>query len=275
MLETFSWQTNDGIEIYGAHWPQPDARAVIGLVHGLGEHVQRYAHVADFFNQRQMAVVGYDRQGHGQSAGRRGHTTHGLNGLLDEIAHLLTEIEERYPDTPVFLYGHSMGGNLLLNYLLRRHPVIQGAIVTAPHITLSFQPSAVMVTMGKLMRNVYPTFTQANGLEQAAISRDERVVAAYAADPLVHDRLTAALGMTVLEAAAWLDNYKGKLAVPLLLMHGSADRITNPDGTQRFAKRVEGEVTVKIWEGLYHEIHNEPEQEQVLDFAAQWIMEHV
>ncbi|RME96672.1 MAG: alpha/beta hydrolase, partial [Bacteroidetes bacterium] len=269
-----SWTTEDKLQIYAVDWSVEQARAAVGIIHGLGEHVHRYEHVAKYFNDRQIAVTGYDRRGHGRSDGQRGHTkSYGL--LLDEIGQLLTETESRYPGLPLFLYGHSMGGNLLLNYLIKRNPNIQGAIVSAPHIQLSFKPSAVMVALGKLMRNLVPGFSQANGLAVDQLSRDPQVVAAYHADPLVHNKLSASLGMAMLESGEWLHTYRGTLKVPLLLMHGGADGITSPEATQAFAKRVRGEITCKIWDGLYHEIHNEPEQEQVLQFAYDWMLAHM
>lgn len=272
MGTAFSWKTADNLTIYGIDWPCQQPRAVVGIIHGLGEHVHRYEHVVAHLHRHQIAAIGYDRRGHGRSGGQRGHTV-GFEAFLDEIAHLTVEAEERYPNVPLILYGHSMGGNLLLNYILRRHPTIQGAIVSAPHITLAFQPSAVMVGMGKLMKNIFPGFSQANGLDVNQLSRDIAVVNAYKADHLVHNRLTAITGMSMLDGAAFLNAYAGSFPVPLLLMHGSADGITSPAGTQAFAKRIKGNVTLKIWEGCFHEIHNEPEQAQVLNTMTDWIRE--
>jgi len=270
----FFWQTTDGIKIYGTEWPVENPQAVVAIIHGLGEHVQRYAHVASFFNQHHLAVLGYDRRGHGQSGGKRGHTR-SYNAFLDEIAYLTVEAEERYPGIPLFLYGHSMGGNLLLSYILHRHPTIQGAIVSAPHIRLSFQPSSVMVGMGKLMRGIFPGFSQPNGLDVEQLSRDKTVVEKYQADPLVHNAITAITGMSMLESAAALDKYQGSFPVPLLLLHGGADGITSPGGTSDFASRVTGDVTLKVWDGLFHEMHNEPEQQEVLKGILDWITKRI
>lgn len=268
--DSFSWTTPDGLKIYAIDWPCEQPRAVVGLIHGLGEHVHRYEHLVEFLHQHQIAVIGYDRRGHGQSEGKKGHTT-SYRAFLDEIAQLAVEAEERYPKLPFFMYGHSMGGNLLLNYVLRRHPTIQGAIVSAPHIRLAFEPSAVMVGLGKMMRGLFPGFTQPNGLAVEQLSRDQAVVEAYKADPLVHDRLTAITGMSMLDTGTYLDQYRGSFSVPLLLMHGREDGITSAAATQEFAERVTGDVEVRIWDGLYHEIHNEPEQELVFDKVAEWL----
>jgi alpha-beta hydrolase superfamily lysophospholipase len=274
MATTFSWTTQDNLQIYAVDWPVAQPKAVIAIIHGLGEHIHRYEHVAAFFNAHHLAVTGYDRRGHGRSEGKRGHTK-SYEAFLDEISELHSETEARYPGLPIFLYGHSMGGNLLLSYVLQRHPNIQGAIVSAPHIQLAFQPSVVMVGLGKLMRNINPGFTQANGLAVDQLSRDPKVVQAYQADPLVHDRLTAITGMAMLESGDRLHQYEGSTQVPLLLMHGGEDGITSPAATQAFTQRIKGDISCKIWDGLYHEIHNEPEQEQVLDHAYAWIESHL
>ncbi len=268
--ETFSWTTSDGINIYGVNWPVESPRAVVGLVHGLGEHVHRYEHVVSFLHKHKIAVIGYDRRGHGRSEGKRGHTT-SYKAFLDELAQLAVQAEERYPKLPFFMYGHSMGGNLLLNYVIRRNPTIQGAIVSAPHIRLAFEPSKVMVTLGKLMRGMFPGFTQPNGLAVDQLSRDQAVVDAYIADPNVHDSLTAITGMSMLESGEFLDQYEGHFPVPLLLMHGGKDGITSAQATREFAGRVKGEVELEIWNELFHEIHNEPEQVAVLERVVAWI----
>ncbi len=272
--EAFSWSTTDGLKIYGVNWPCAEPTAVVGLIHGLGEHVHRYEHLVDYLHRNNIAVVGYDRRGHGKSEGKKGHTT-SYDAFLDEIGQLMTEVEQRYPNLPVFLYGHSMGGNLLLNYILRRNPSIKGAVVSAPHIRLAFEPPAIMVMLGKMMKGIYPRFTQPNGLAVDQLSRDQAVVDTYIADPLVHDRLTAITGMSMLDSGVFLDQFKGEFPVPLLVMHGSEDGITSAVASREFTERVSGNVQAKIWEGLYHEIHNEPEQEQVFDLAVSWMKEQL
>lgn len=274
MTSEFSWQTADGIQIYGINWPCENPCAVVGIIHGLGEHVHRYEHAVNYFNHHNIAVVGYDRRGHGRSGGKKGHTV-SYKAFLDEVGQLAVEAEERYPNLPFFMYGHSMGGNLLLSYITRRHPTIQGAIVSAPHIRLAFQPSTIMLALGRMMKGIIPGFTQPNGLAVEQISRDQAVVEKYKADPYVHDRLTAITGMSMLESAAILNKYEGSFPVPLLLMHGGEDGITSPQASEDFAGRITGDVTFKKWDGLYHEIHNEPEQEAVFATIVGWINERI
>lgn len=266
----FQWTTPDGISIYAKNWPCPNPKAVIALVHGLGEHCNRYEHVAQYFNQRDFAVLAYDRRGHGRSGGKRGHSP-SVSLLLDEIGALLIETQNRYPDVPVFLYGHSMGGNLALAYTLKRHPNVKGVIATAPWIQLAFQPPPILVALAKVMRNIYPSMIQRNNLKVEHISRDQAVVEAYTKDPFVHDFISAGLAAGMLETAAWLHAYTRPFPSPLLLMHGGSDQITSPIASSAFSERVPGGITWRLWADYYHEIHNDPGKEDVFDLMIEWM----
>lgn len=265
-----TWQSNDGLTFTGRVW-QPDGapRAVIALVHGLGEHSGRYGHVADAFTGAGYAVLAFDQRGHGRSAGKRGVIPR-YDALMDDIDLLLAQARQRFPDQRIFLYGHSLGGNEVLNYALRRQPDLAGVVATSPGLRTTTPPPAVQLALGKLMNRVWPAFTMPNGLELAAISRDPAVIRAYAADPLVHDRLSAALGIGLLEAGEWALARAGEFPVPLLLVHGDADRITASAASAEFASRAP-DSTLKLWPGLYHETHNEPEQAAVLAYTIAWL----
>lgn len=270
MAEEFNWRTADKLKIYGVNWPVSQARAVVGLIHGLGEHSRRYDHWAHYFNARGLGVVAYDRRGHGRSEGKRGHAPN-FSVLLAEIAQLLIECERHYPDRPVILYGHSMGGNLLLNYILRRNPDIAGAVVSAPYITLTEPTNPLLLLMARIVRLVYPSFTQSNTLNLEHLCRDEEVVEAVRQDAYYHDQISVELAISLEKAAHYLDTFSGKVSTPILMMHGTQDLITDPRATERLAGRLQGPVTLKLWEGLFHELHNEPKQKEVFDFVYRWI----
>jgi alpha-beta hydrolase superfamily lysophospholipase len=194
---------------------------------------------------------------------------------MNDIATLLAAAAQRYPGIPRFLYGHSLGGNLVLNYPLRRRPALTGVIATAPVLKLAFEPPAIQVTLGRWMDKIWPAFLQSNGLELAALSHDPEVIRKYQNDPLVHDRISARLFVGFFEAGHWALENAPRFGLPLLLMHGSADRITSPEASSEFASRVGDRCTLKIWEGFYHEIHNEPEQSAVFDVLIAWLNEQI
>ena len=265
--------TKDGIRLYTQDWsPETEVKAAVCLVHGLGEHSGRYEHVARFFTQNGYALDAFDLRGHGKSGGPRGNTP-SYDALMDDIALRLEKSKAQHPDKPLFLYGHSLGGNQVLNFALRRKPDVAGVIATAPWLRLAFAPPAVQVTLAKMMNSIYPSFTQSNGLETAALSRDEQVVKQYEADPLVHDRISARLFASSYQSGYWALEHSAEFGSPLLLMHGGADRITSAEASREFSAKAGGCCTFKRWEGFYHEIHNEPEQGEVLKVMVDWLDE--
>ena len=265
-MQELYWKNAADLQIHSLHWDCPSPRAVIALIHGQGEHIGRYHHLARFFNEANIAVWGYDQQGFGKSEGKRGHAPN-LDAYLDDIGLLLDKVAESYPGLPVILYGHSMGGNVALNYAFRRKDQrLIGLIATGPWIRLAFEPPAIKVWAGKLLRRIAPRLSLPTALNTQMISRDPLVVDTYNNDPLVHDRVSAAAGISLIEGAAWLDCYAGPVPCRTLLMHGGADGITFAPATKALSERLTGDVTYKEWSGLYHEIHNEPEQSKVFSF---------
>ena len=239
-------------------------------MHGLGEHSGRYTHLAAFLNQAGYVLLSFDLRGHGKSEGQRGHAP-SYEALLNEVSHLLEEAAQRYPDRPRFLYGHSLGGNLVIGYALRRRPQLAGVIATGPLLRPAFEPPAWKMTLGKIMYSLWPTLSMSNEIDRQGLSRDPEVVRAYNGDPLVHDRVSARLGMDMLEAGLWALEHAAEFPLPLLLMHGSADHITSAQASREFAAQAGDRCTLKIWDGFYHEIHNEPEQGQVFRYLVEWL----
>jgi alpha-beta hydrolase superfamily lysophospholipase len=267
-------KSEDGLTLKGREWtPAAAPRGVVCLFHGIGEHVGRYPHVAAALNQAGYAMLGLDLRGHGRSDGPRGFTP-SYDAYLDDMDLLISEARSRFPGKPFFLYGHSLGGNLVLFYGLRRKPELAGVVASSPQLRLAFKPPAWKTTMGRLMFNVWPGFSMPSGLEQAALSRDPEVVRTYATDPLVHDRVSARLGIGLIDIGQWLLDHAAEFPLPLLVYSGGADRLTSPDACREFAAKVRGDCTLKIWDGLYHETHNEPEKAEVIGLMVRWIQDH-
>lgn len=270
-VKEFSWKSPDGHTVEAVEWPCQNARAVVGLIHGIGEHARRYDHMAQHFADAGIAMVGYDRVGYGRSGGKRGYVAD-FRHYYDSIARLVIECERLYPDLPVFLYGHSKGGNLLLNYIIRRKPRIAGAIASAPYIQLPFQVNPVLLALGRFMRNIYPAFTVTNDLDTSQLSRTPGIEESYTQDPLVHSKVSSRVGVDLIKAAEHLDQFSGHIDLPLLVMHGDEDGLTSHEASREFVHRIDGEdLEMKTWKGLYHELHNEPEQQEVFDYALDWL----
>jgi acylglycerol lipase len=271
----FKLRTQEGLQLYTQGWePGGKVRAVICLLHGLGDHSGRYAHLARFLLPSGYAVMSFDLRGHGNSDGIRGHFP-SIELVLQDVDELMAAARERYPDAPEFLYGHSLGGVLAINYVLRRKPELAGVVVTSPGLRTALENQKVKIALARLLVLFAPALTLPTGLEPHALSRDTKVVVDYVQDPLVHDRASLAFANTMLEAIKWTYAHAEDFHLPLLMMHGTADQLAYFQGSQEFARQVQGDCTLKLWDGLYHEIHNEPEKGDVFAYLLQWLDKHL
>lgn len=267
----WNWKSHDGSEMFAQSWaPEEKPKAVVCLVHGLGEHSGRYAHVGEAFAEAGFALAGFDLRGHGKSSGPRGHIP-SLAAVMGDIQLFCQQLEERYPGLPQFLYGHSMGGILVLAYPTFKSNTLRGVIATGPALRTPVLEQKFKISLAKALGSLMPTMTIPTGLEVQYISRDSQVVQKYREDPLVHEVGTLAAARMGLDAVAWAFTHAPDFPVPLLLLHGSEDKLAYPRGSQEFADLVPNDCTLKFWDGLYHEIHNEPEQNEVFAFIFDWM----
>lgn len=242
------------------------ARYVIAVIHGLGEHAQRYEHVAKSFVSRGATVLAIDQRGHGRTGGPLPH----FDVLLEDIRSLEKHLQG-YSGAPLFLYGQSLGGSLIINYLLRNQTTFAGGIATSPLLRTTFPPPAWKLMVARKLGKWWPSLTLSTAIKPAELSHDPTAVKAYTDDRIVHQRVSAALGLSMLEAGQWAIEHAGELKTPLLLMHGTEDRITSPAASKEFAERAAERCTWVPWPGLYHDMHWEPEKEQLFDRIADFI----
>ncbi|MFH2104512.1 MAG: lysophospholipase [Chloroflexota bacterium] len=267
----WTWKSADGLDLVARSWtPEAKPKAVVCLVHGLGEHVGRYAHVGVALNERGYALAGFDLRGHGKSKGQRGHTP-SFDAFMQDITDFISNVAVLFPGIPRFLFGHSLGGILVLNYVLRRSPTLAGVISTAAGLRTSLEEQKGKVALARILGTLIPGVALPSGLDPKTISRDEHVVQAYIEDPLVHDRITLGFGKIMLAAIPWAFTHAADFPVPLLIMHGSEDLLGYPRGSREFADLVPKDCTFKLWDGLSHELHNEPEKEQVFELITKWL----
>jgi len=271
----FKFSTHDGLSLFGRIWlsTAKDIRGVVKLVHGIGEHSGRYAHIGKALNKRGYHLASFDLRGHGLSDGKRGFSP-SLNHLMDDIDLFLHESQDKLgQDLPVFLYGHSLGANLVLNFGLRRKPNVSGVIATGTSFAFAFEPPKFKLFLGKILAKVWPSCTMSNELEQNALSRDQAIVKAYQDDVFVHDRISARLVTDIIESGQFALNHAEDWTLPLLLMHGTADRITSSQASEEFAKRSSPYTELVLYDGCYHEIHNDFNKEEVIEKMIGWLNE--
>jgi len=269
-----SVETSDGRRLYARSWAALAPRGVVCLIHGFGEHVGRYTHVAAQLAEAGFSVFGFDQRGHGRSPGRRGYAK-SYDQLLDDIDAAVGQARKFVPGVPCFLWAHSMGGGEALNYLLRGRPNaagLAGAVVTSPWLGLREPPARYAHPVARLFARAWPTFAVGLAHERGRLSHDPAVDAAYFSDPYVHGKITAPLFLGLTRAGAWARNHADRLGRPLLLMHGTADQVTCPAATREFAASTpRGLCTFIPWEGLYHELHNEYEGAEVVARGIDWM----
>jgi alpha-beta hydrolase superfamily lysophospholipase len=266
----FNIKLSNGLILRGMiQSPGENLKAVIVLVHGIGEHIHRYDDWARMFNKEEIGFAGVDLPGHGRSDGRRGHIAN-YNLLGEMIDILLKSCNKTFPGIPVYLYGHSLGGGIVLNYLLIRKPKIKGAIVTSPWLRLAFDPSKSKMLLASIMKNILPGLVQSTGLIVNHISHDEAVVEKYSNDPLVHGKISVSLFHGAMTAAKYSLEHASELKVPTLILQGGADLIISPEGSREFASKT-NMAELKIWDGGYHELHNEPFRDEVFKYILNWI----
>ena len=283
--DTYNYQTVDGLSLFGQEWTSVHSiKGVVCLVHGLGEHSSRYTHVAQALTEAGYNLLAIDLRGHGRSGGKRGHAP-SFEAYMQDIDYLVEDARRRYPGQPLFIYGHSLGGLLALNYILRRQPALAGVIVSAPGIRSLLLTQKVKVTLVRSLGVILPTLSLPTGLDATLLSHDPQVVHAYQHDPLVHGVTTLAMARANIEAIPWMLKHAREMRAPLLVMHGSADCLVYPEGSRELVGLVSGsvpvgasrpaDVTLKIWDGAYHEIHNEPDKAQVLAYLINWLNAHL
>ena len=267
----WTWKTTDGLDIFSQSW-EPDGRpkAVVCLLHGLGEHCGRYAHVGKAFADAGFALAGFDLRGHGKSGGPRGHFP-SLQVLMDDIQRQCQQLAERFPGAPQFLYGHSLGGAFVLVYATYTRHTLAGVISVAPALRSPVLEQKFKMSMVRILGGILPALTIPTGLDPTSISRDPEVVRAYIEDAFVHDKATLSSGKVTLQVIDWVFSHATEFPVPLLILHGAADRLVYLRGSEELAGWMKGHSEFKYFDGLHHEIHNEPEQKEVFAFMIDWM----
>ena len=252
----------------------PDNAEIAGvmvLAHGLGEHARRYDHVAERLSELGLAVFAPDHRGHGRSGGKRLHAREmsDFTGDLDSLVDIATQA---YPGLPVFLLGHSMGGAIALAYALDHQDRLTALALSGPAVIVTSGTPGIVVEIGKVIGRLLPDLP-VQKLDSNAVSRDPAVVAAYQADPLVHHGLVpAGIARVLIDNEQSLPQRLPSLTLPVLVLHGTADTLADPAGAQLIADRAGSrDLTLKLYDGLFHEVFNEPENDRVLGELVEWL----
>ncbi len=262
--------TSDGLDLFAQVWVATPAKAAIALVHGIAEHSSRYRYAGEFLARHGYTVYTFDLRGHGRSPGTRILLQH-MDEHRDDVAKFLDWVQQEADALPLFLFGHSMGGLVVTYYVLTQRPTFQGVILSAPAIKLD-NVSPLLLIVARLMAKVMPTLPMRQ-LEFAAISRDPVVIEENQNDPLIyHGGIPVITGLAMARAVDYVQQHMADFHLPLLLLHGTADRMVTPEGSkQLYARAATADKTLKLYDGFYHELLNEPEKAEILSDILTWL----
>jgi len=261
--------TADGLRLHLREWPVPEARGTVLIVHGLGEHVGRHEPVAARLNGWGWNAVGHDHRGHGASEGARGALAR-PDDLLNDLALLVDAVRAERRPGPLLLLGHSLGGLIAARFVAEALRPVDGLVLSSPALDLGMKAAQKLLLA--VLEPLAPNLAVGNGLRPMWISRDPAVVQAYVADAQVHDRVTPRLVRFMLDSGDLVRSRAAQWQVPTLLLWAGSDRCVAPAGSAAFAAAApKALVTSRVFGPLFHEIFNEPEQDEVFAALGAWL----
>jgi len=262
----------DGLSLFERCWlPDGPSQAVVVMVHGLNEHSGRYARLAGDLNRQGYSVYMMDLRGHGRSDGPR-VMIHSFDEYLADVELLLDRVAKREPGKPLFLFGHSMGGAIVASLAIQRPPNVRGLILSSPALLIAGGVFPILRKLAGFFSTVWPSLRLV-GIGCRFISHDQDVVEAFRNDPLVfHGKLPVRTGAEILRTADLIQKRMEAITLPLLILHGSGDYVTDPNGSrQMHARAKSADKTLHMYPGLYHEVFSEPERDQAVADLLDWL----
>jgi acylglycerol lipase len=261
-----------GLNIYYQCWlPEGNAKAVLLVVHGWAEHSGRYKNLVDYFVPRGYAICALDHRGHGRSEGPRGYIDRFSDYLID-LKTFFDLVRSQHSDAKIFMVGHSLGGTISTAYVIEHQHELAGLLLSGASLILGSGMPSALIPLARICSVLIPRMG-IFVLDATAISRDKAVVDAYVNDPLVYrGKVTCRFAAEMLKMLRRLPTQMPEINLPILVMHGTDDRLGDPEGSRLLYERASSkDKTLKLYQGFYHEIFNEPEHEQVLSDMEGWL----
>lgn len=264
------------LSLYYQCWlPSNKPKAILLVAHGLAEHSGRYLNLVNHFVPQGYAIYGFDYRGHGRSPGLPGYIEH-FSHYINDLQVFGDMVRKKHSGTKFFLLGHSMGGTIAITYTIAHQDEFDGLLVSGATLQVGASVSPVMILAARILSRLLPK-VGLDVIEATAISRDQDVVAAYVNDPLVYrGKIRARLGAELIKAIQKLPPQMAKINLPILIMQGTADRLSEPSGSKILYQRVSSsDKTLKLYDSFYHEIFNEPGRRQVFADIEAWLDAHI
>lgn len=269
------FQASGDVKLYYQRWkPEEEPRAVVAIVHGVGEHSGRYQNLVGPITDNGYALYGFDLRGHGRSPGQRVYINNWAE-YRNDLGAFVKFIQAQEPGKEIFLYCHSLGSIIGLDYVLNTPQGVKGAIFSGTPFESSGAVKPLLITMANIMSRIVPRFSMNLGLDITALSRDEAVVSGYANDPLVSRQATARFGTEYLKTTAWTREHIGELKLPTFFIHGENDRIAVAQAVSEAVKNVTlAEKSLIVYPGGFHEPHNDYGYARVIGNVTEWLNQH-
>ena len=267
---SYSIAASDGLNLFIRDYSVQNSNKVILIIHGLGEHSGRYLKLIHDFNDKNISVFTIDIRGHGKSGGKRGHSPF-YKQLMSDIQYFIKHVTNKISNQKYFLYGHSFGGNLVINYSFQKNQKINGIIATSPCIKPAIRPSRIKLFMGKLFQKLIPSLRLSSGIKLNGISKNLQVIKDYINDPLNHNKVSIQLGLDIVSSGIYALENSQYITVPMLVFHGKNDELTSYSASKKLVENSGPNIKFIGFNDAYHEIHNEPEKDELLINIFNWI----
>lgn len=274
--ESGSFNSFDGFRLFEQSWApgnESDIQALLIIVHGYGEHSGRYNHVGKFFAEKGFYVAAFDHRGHGQSDGKD-TIIKSIDDCAEDVEVFLERIQTRIPGTPGFVLGHSMGGLVVTDFVLKKQPQLNGILLSGAGVKISDEISPFLVKISGVLGKIAPNMKTIK-LDGDSVSRDPNEIEKYNNDPLNYrGGVPAATGAAINNAIAYVESHVNEFSLPVRIMYGTEDKLADPTGSINLYENISSkDKTLVPYEGLYHEILNEPEQKQIMEECLIWLKE--
>lgn len=272
--ENGSFKSFDGFRLHEQSWApekESDIKAILIVVHGYGEHSGRYDHVGTFFAENGFYVAAFDHRGHGQSDGKD-TILRSIDDCAEDVEVFLERIRTRVPGTPGFILAHSMGGLIVTDFVLRKQPQLNGILLSGASVKISDEISPFLVKIAGVLGKIAPNMKTIK-LDGNSVSRDPNEIEKYNNDPLNYrGGVPAATGAAMNNAISYIDTHAEDFSLPVRIMFGTDDKMADPAGSRNLYETISSkDKTLVPYEGLYHEILNEPEKQQIMEECLAWM----
>ena len=273
-IENYHWKRSKFVDLFGKLWISDEqVTTLVIMVHGIGEHSGCYDELAKKFVEQSVGFLAFDLRGHGRSTGIRGHAS--IKLIKDDLRMVIEYIHQKFPDVPIVLLGHSMGGSIVLNYAIDKNVKVQGVIASSPWLKLMHLPQPLLVWLAKVASHIVPWLTVRTGIRADQLSQSGSSRKSTKTDPLLHKKISVKLFVDLWTNGRKILSNKYCPEIPVLLMHGTADSLVSFEAAKSFAKRNRKSIFFKNWNKMRHDLLSDTGNEMIVRYVVNWLSKQI